>query len=147
MPNNVNVEVTMIDPHTRTQIDTILEYIVKGKGRKLVNTSIYLTAFLVRKAMREESRSLVSDDYAIGGRPGGGQYEKTLQWILEFIQGKIYPFGKGMTSFSCGGIHEGLHYACLELEKRGLIKRQREGDDYIGWLPVEEEGEVGCEKK
>lgn len=66
--------------------------------------------------------------------------EEELEAVLEFIS------GKGRFSFLGGGVstypnredgEHGLHLACLELERRGLICRRQDDGDHILWMPVE----------
>jgi hypothetical protein len=69
------------------------------------------------------------------------QYIVTLHWLLELIQGKNWPYSKGITSYDLPELeHHDLHQACLTLERQGKIVRYLEEGAMIAWMPVDEEG-------
>ena len=67
-----------------------------------------------------------------------GTSEENLQWLLTLIQGKRYPYSKGLCSYDTPTPdHQGLHQACLEVERRSLILRLRVEGERFEWLPKE----------
>ena len=65
--------------------------------------------------------------------------DQELFRLLHFIRGSG-PFkflGAGTLSYINRGLsHDRYHEACLELERRGLIRRHKTYDDSILWMPV-----------
>lgn len=79
--------------------------------------------------------------------------EADLAELLSLIQGKLHPhWGSGITSYygtdwdqARKARNDTLHAACLELERRGLIRRFREEEKEVdgfktgeGWVIWEE---------
>lgn len=65
-------------------------------------------------------------------------YEHNLQWLLELIQGTRWPYSKGLVSYDIADPgQQGLHQACLELERRGHLVRHEDGLPGIAWMPRE----------
>jgi hypothetical protein len=64
--------------------------------------------------------------------------EDGLKELLEFIQGKrpVGMHGRGITTWPDHDSDQ-KHVACLELERRGLIKRHLDREAYVTWMPVE----------
>jgi len=65
-------------------------------------------------------------------------YEQALSDLWDMISGKVFPFSKGLVSYTKGRENQTkLHEAILDLESRGLVDRKEEGYDYVVWSPVE----------
>lgn len=54
--------------------------------------------------------------------------------LLALIQGTVWPFSLGLTSYDCPDdpALQGLHQACLELERRGQLRRAFVAGDAVG---------------
>lgn len=69
--------------------------------------------------------------------------EDRLKWLLAFIRGHGHHYGPGITSHTQKDWKERLehtttlHEDCLELERRGLIRRHFENEHVVVWTPVE----------
>lgn len=62
-----------------------------------------------------------------------------LQALLAFLEGKHFPWARGITTFPTGfPAQHAVHEGCLALERRGYIVRQYETEAMVGWLPREE---------
>jgi hypothetical protein len=55
-----------------------------------------------------------------------------MQWLLEFAQGKRWPYSHGLVTYE----HQELHQACLALERQGYLVRHEDGLPGVAWLPV-----------
>ena len=67
--------------------------------------------------------------------------EQGLTELLSFIQGKTFPhLGTGITTYPFFGAEnqEALHEGCVELERRGLIRRWRDlaTESFVIWKPL-----------
>jgi hypothetical protein len=67
--------------------------------------------------------------------------EEDLADLEDFIyaRGKYHRLGGGITTYTdkADERNRNLHEACLELERRGRIKRFNEGDGWVIWVPTE----------
>lgn len=69
--------------------------------------------------------------------------ERGLVSLLDFISGKVFPFGNGgITTYpqELDDRHARLHAGCLELERRGYIERHldettKHGVHHVVWKP------------
>ena len=65
--------------------------------------------------------------------------ENDLSQLLAFIHGQgAHKFlGPGISSYPEGDENnKRIHVGCLALEKSGLIYREKDGGDYVLWMPV-----------
>lgn len=68
-------------------------------------------------------------------------HKQSLEGLLAFIRGEILPWlGPGITTYhdENESLPPGVcskHDACLELERRGLIRRHISTDTAVTWLP------------
>lgn len=66
--------------------------------------------------------------------------EAQLGELFEFIAGRgKYSFTRGGAMFTYPGRDENrqrLHEGCLELERRGLIRRHEDEPGYVSWVEV-----------
>lgn len=68
-----------------------------------------------------------------------GWNEVGLTELLQFIQGKLVPhLGGALHTYPDGDERNlALHAGCLELERRGLIRRFRDEPGHVIWEPID----------
>jgi hypothetical protein len=65
---------------------------------------------------------------------------ESLARLLHFIRGGNGGIlGKGIRTYRDRPENRAMHYACLELERRGLIARHKDDRDSVLWMPIEPE--------
>lgn len=66
--------------------------------------------------------------------------DEGLQRLLALIRGGLWPGARGIATYpnEADDGQSRLHAGCLELERRGLICREKEGEGWIFWRESDE---------